>query len=239
MLQALTNYKKPSPPRATHLAIKGKTLTNEQIGSLIVCPCRQSRNSYSCPNNHDCGKSLFQRKGGSDELFAFRAPYWASGWKNHLSRTLANLSAFVEGDNSRVITFVISGSKVCKSFFRASTGLSRQVFDAAVQMIEAGSSNVALIESPIKVKTLAGLSNSAVIVCGFLDAYFTGFRVQHDPTNEDKLMLHKTWKKLYNDDFVEHCSLSGACLVSYCEFCRIRKQHRKNYKINKTYRRKS
>jgi hypothetical protein len=234
MINARGGNKKARRARDT-IRVEQGLLTGPGVSSLIGYVCIESRNSYCCPNNFECG-STFSRKGGVQELQTFRRPFWDSKWKSHLIESLQSASSLL--DEARCISYQISGIRVCKSFYRAATGLSRQVFDAAVYRVvnhQAYPSAAREFANRINVRSD---SHSETVVCGFLDAYFTGFRVQYDPACDNKAMLYKTWKELYDTEFKFYCDESGIEQISYPHFCRIRKLNRKQYVIAKSYRRK-
>lgn len=151
-----------------------------------------------------------------------------------------DLSRSVDGGGrARVISYQIFGRTVCKSFYRDATGLRRQLFDAAVSAVEDGDGPLL---KPVSIKDILGhngMSTMEAMVIGFLDSYFTGMRVQYDPTKVDeKLMLYKTWTQLYDEDFTLYCDQIGVKQPSFSFFCRIHRLHRPQYKVNKAYRRK-
>jgi hypothetical protein len=133
-----------------------------------------------------------------------------------------------------LIQISITGEHVCKSFYRAATGLSRQVFDAAVYHVM---NNEGPPDDVQQIKVTSD-THAETVVCGFLDAYFRGFRVQYDPVCNDKAMLYQTWKELYEKDFQDYCKKSNMKAIGYEHFCAIRKSKRKNYVIAKSYRKK-
>ena len=84
-------------------------LTSQGVASLFGFQCLESRNSYGCPNNFECGSLFCRGVDGINELLSFRRPLWnpESKWKSHLYQILRSSSSLVDGH--RKITFLISG----------------------------------------------------------------------------------------------------------------------------------
>lgn len=231
-----------STPRRPKLAIRDSVVNPSSICNLLVYRCEQPRLSYPCPNNNDCGSSQFERFGGINELMRFRSRFWESSSRSFLTQTLWELS-LDRGDGDRTINYVICGRSVCKCFFRAATGLSRQLFDSCVQQVLKGDG----ILVPETKKNMMELlddeeymrpSNADMYVLGFLDSYFSEVRVQYDPASKDKLMVHKTWKNLYNEDYKPYCTAADVRPASYTQFCNTRRCWRPQFKVAKSYRRR-
>ena len=115
------------------------------------------------------------------------------------------------------------------------TGLSRQLFDDAVAAVHRGEKRVAVSKGNIT----KSFSKAEGTCLAFLDSFFRGYRVQYDPAGENKVMNHKNWKRLYEEDYIPHCEASEAKPLSYVRFCQLRSSERPHFQICKTFRRKS
>ena len=129
---------------------------------------------------------------------------------------------------------MIGAVSVCKSFYRAATGLPRQFFDGVVALIRDGSNKCASTTGNINPR----IGETEAFVIGFLDAYFSGFRIQHDPVSDMKAMVYSSWLELYQNEFKLHSRLSQRNLISYSRFCSIRQRYRKGYTIARVYRKR-
>jgi hypothetical protein len=220
------------------ISLQGKLLTPQSIGALIGTNCKPCRSiagcvkqSICCPNGLRCN-TKFERPGGNAALLEFRQKFWATNWKTTLIDELKQCSSVLgEGEEieHRRFALHIGSTAVCKDFFRAATAISRQVFNASYASVgEFNSSTRGVISSKMKEHESA--------VLGFLDSFFSGYRVQHDPTCEKKAMLYSSWKDLYECSYKDHCRVEQTKPVSRRRFCGIRHQHRPGYMIAKTFR---
>lgn len=214
------------------IAVEEELLTAHDIGRIMYKPCKSCRTIAgsavsNCPHDLKCN-SKFHKDGGNEELLLFRQKFWENNWKNVLITELNECSSIV--GETRVFAFHIGGTSVCKHFFRAVTGLSRQVFDKAY-------ANVINRNTPIKYPLAISHNNGSMhSVLGFLDSFFSGYRVQHDPTCEKKAMLYNSWQTLYQQDYKDFCKFARIVPVSYSRFCSIRHKHRTGYIVAKTFR---
>lgn len=216
-------------------------LSKEKIAQLLVFVCQPSRLSYSCPNDCSCGKQFMRGEAVFNELVEFRHKFWgdpdsdSSRCDDRRERLCDELSRHVSTvDGSRTFSFKIGAVLVCKSFFRAATGLPRQLFDGVVADIRE------ITKPNLKSDRLKpNIGETEAFVLGFLDAYFSGFRIQHDPVTDVKAMVYSSWLELYENEFKLHSRLSQRHLISYPRFCSIRLRHRKGYTIARVYRKRS
>ncbi len=204
---------------------------------LLAFQCRQPRKSYCCPNNFACG-TRFLKSGGLKELTDCREQFYNSACKkDELCSILRSQSRALDDQvEKRKISYHVAGHVVCKCFFRAATGLRRQVFDAAVNQVEGTCHEPR--EPNLEPRKLIGMSSLTSLearIVAFLDSYFVGYRVQYSPTTTEKQMLHKTWSKLYEEEFVAHCRRLGEPAGSFSKFCRVRRKYRSKYAVQKTF----
>lgn len=218
------------------IAVEDNILTRGSIGKLLVYNCKQCRSvvgahvSVTCPNNQQCGLK-YLRADSIEELFKFRQTFWTPEWKEVLYTALQQSSS--EHGHCREFSFHIGATIVCKDFYREVTGLSRQVFDAAYSTVRGND-----VKGNRKTKYVEN-KESFWFVLGFLDGFFSGHRVQHDPTCDRKAILSSTWKELYQGTFKDFCMQAQHKRISYARFCAIRHSFRPGYTIAKTFRKKS
>ena len=223
-----------------HIVHDDGVLTKEAISKLLVFDCQASRLSYACPNKCCCGRQFMRGEAAFLELVQFRHKFWGDpeldsrcdDRRERLNNELSRLVSSVDG--SRVFAFTIGAVSVCKSFYRAATGLPRQIFDSAVTQIVEGSGGCSRASTNLKPR----IGETEAFVLGFLDAYFSGFRIQHDPVSDMKAMVYSSWLELYQNEFKLHSRLSQRNLISYPRFCSIRQRHRKGYTIARVYRKR-
>lgn len=217
---------------------ENRVLEKSTICDLLFRACKASRASEPCPNDHDCGSLFRDRRSGPEELLEFREKFWKGRPSSVLREELLK-ATHVSDEGSVIISYFVRGKNVCKHFYRAASGLTRQMFDKCVAQHLDKNHGSGEDECEQTVAKRPRPEVSKAIVLGFLDSFFQGYRVQHDPTSRKKAMLHKTWEKLYHKDFKPHCSASRIKIVGYSQFCKIRKKYRRDYIIAKKYRKKS
>lgn len=219
----------------TRIADEDGILTSSSIGAQLALECKKCRSSgdsIACLNDLNCNHK-FLRIGGIAELLQFRKRFWNDDWRTVLDTELRECSSgFVEDEHCRHFSFRIGSINVCKDFYRAITGLSRKVFNNAYSSVRS--------DGRMHRSHSFRNNNKETLwfVLSFLDGFFSGYRVQHDPTSAKKAMLYSTWDELYHGTFKDFCRRAQHSRVSYQRFCSIRRNHRPGYTIAKTFRKK-
>lgn len=137
-----------------------------------------------------------------------------------------------EADSKRSITYFISGKKVCKSFFRSACGVRRQSFDSIVFKITNG-----IVKKDYKPPKKVMSENEANIQA-FLENHFKDRNVQYAPSGGKIHSNRRTFKDIYDLDYLPFCELSKIKAMSYSTFVAHRKHYCKNYGISQTCKRK-
>ena len=115
------------------IELEEEILTSTTIAGRTANSCKPGRNRAApghllkCPNDLKC-RELYLHVDGIDELLTFRKQFWVTDWRRTLLNLLINSSSKSSENGTVEFAFHIGARAVCKDFFRAATGLTRQIF---------------------------------------------------------------------------------------------------------------
>jgi hypothetical protein len=151
------------------------------------------------------------------------------------------LRAMIKGmaatkDGMTIVSWNINGIPVCKHFFRAVTGVRRQLFDGIVAAVEGRVMEQDSLKSIHKIENGMTVGQSKILA--FMKEYYTKDRVEYEPASGDLLTIKSSFQKAYEEDYKAHCVAANVKPLSYAAFTEVRRKFFPQLKKHKSHKRK-
>lgn len=188
--------------------------------ALFIEDCTPPRwPAGGCPTNQKCRSAFQCVESQANATLALRTKLFQPG-KSRSMLLIMELKTMVR---SGTIQFAMSGTVVCKSYYRLASGFTRQMFDACVHnalLTERALSSAK--ESKIKKRKYLDETLAA------LDLIFSDKSIKQDPTKQmTKVHIRSRWRSIYENDYKRLVPKQRQ--VSYDFFVATRKRERPQY----------